>query len=548
MKTYILILLSLSNLVYAAQENLERQQEYVPHTEEVRKFIVGKGPWVCSQPSSAGPAKPLGSSTVSNAGDPVVLGGLGLGATMKGGAASAGGGGGASSSRTLRNGSELRKNFRDANALWDKDSESRVEAREIFKNLLKNDYLEFRHRQGIIETLLSSDRAEDIEMGKTAIINLAKGTIEGPCFDWIFHLLDTPKSHPSFIAHVEAAKLVIMEIFKGRDSKIICDIRELIVERLIKTDTPPITKAAIHEIAFSIASKDPLSQMVDKQAVTTRDLRFAMSLVENFLDPASRKALSAVSRGTPKYILALESSTSIKITDTSDATIAMLFTPKYTNFFANKTSLTTPGEFLRKLAARGGMHKLNHINTLTFIGSQAEASENVAALVALRHLINLNIVEMALTDAAIVTIVNSPNMQNLTDWNLARNIICDPGVQAIAASANMRKLRLLNLGKNYISHVGAIAIATSENLRNLRYLSLRLNQIGDAGAIAIAASENLTDLISLNLRSNYIGDAGAMAIAASAHLRNLTSLNLQNNKIGEEAKAALKARFPFVQL
>ena len=137
----------------------------------------------------------------------------------------------------------------------------------------------------------------------------------------------------------------------------------------------------------------------------------------------------------------------------------------------------------------------------------------------------------------------------VADWRRLRTRIATADFNFIGTllqAPEIANLTFLDLSSNSLGDEGAAALAASPYLAQHTSLGLSENSIGDEGAAALAASPHLAQLTRLNLCENSIGDEGALALAASPHLAQLTNLYLWDNSIGDEGAALLRERYGYI--
>ncbi len=139
-----------------------------------------------------------------------------------------------------------------------------------------------------------------------------------------------------------------------------------------------------------------------------------------------------------------------------------------------------------------------------------------------KTLVNFSVPGNAVGNAGAAAILSAAT--SLVQISLGANGISDLGKVA-GMSANARELRLLDLGGNYISDKGAEQVAEGiEKSGSMTVCNLHHNAISDRGAIRLAAALKQNErIVHLNLSFNPIGDKGWRALTdVAAHRKTST--------------------------
>ncbi|HJD68105.1 MAG TPA: hypothetical protein LFV66_06710 [Rickettsia endosymbiont of Bembidion lapponicum] len=143
-----------------------------------------------------------------------------------------------------------------------------------------------------------------------------------------------------------------------------------------------------------------------------------------------------------------------------------------------------------------------------------------------------------INDGIIQNLVNSSNIQNLTDINFINCIyITDKGIEALANSPNMQNLTSINFQYCYkITNKGIEALADSQNIQNLSSISFEdCYKITDKGVESLVNSPNMQNLTSINLGGCNITDKALTDLTNSSNMQNITSINFRGTIITDKA-------------
>ncbi len=161
---------------------------------------------------------------------------------------------------------------------------------------------------------------------------------------------------------------------------------------------------------------------------------------------------------------------------------------------------------------------------------QQLTDEDMAALVLLPKLANIDVAPGKVTTAGIAHLARLPELYSLSLYGL---VIDDKLLEALAGSP---RLAILNLGSTRgITDAGLAHVA---RIRNLKWLTLDRVEITDAGLAALTASTTL-ELLSLQ-QMPRVTDAGLKHVAALPNLRTL-GLNFTRINTGLEHLAASRS-------
>ena len=124
-----------------------------------------------------------------------------------------------------------------------------------------------------------------------------------------------------------------------------------------------------------------------------------------------------------------------------------------------------------------------------------------------------------LDETALKILIRSNDLPRLVELPLVGCPIGDGGIKALAESRLANQLTKLEFVDTNMTDAGLITIVNSSLMARLKRprLILNSNQIGDTGLTALAQSEQLLNFTELALRNNQVGDEGIRALAESPY-------------------------------
>jgi uncharacterized protein (TIGR02996 family) len=178
--------------------------------------------------------------------------------------------------------------------------------------------------------------------------------------------------------------------------------------------------------------------------------------------------------------------------------------------------------------------RINNNNHLGVPGMRALAeSPHLTALV------DLDVSDNDLSDAALRPLFDGPPGNRLTRLVLRDNRLGDAGIAALVASPVFARMAerggRIDLRRVEMGRIGARILADSPALELVEVLDLEGNNLGDEGLEALAASPYLRRLRELKLRETRINDDGVRALARSEIMATLRVLDLTGNLILEDS-------------
>ncbi|CCQ89446.1 hypothetical protein NITGR_1050009 [Nitrospina gracilis 3/211] len=197
-------------------------------------------------------------------------------------------------------------------------------------------------------------------------------------------------------------------------------------------------------------------------------------------------------------------------------------------------------EALMSLFQSPNLEQLEDLNlSINFITETGVKQLAEAEGVTVTHLKRLSMEDNRLKDPAAVALVNSPHFGELEELNLGWNEVADSTAEALGAGGKMPRLKTLILERNYITEAGVRTLLAGTVLDGLEELNLASNKLMGEGAAALATLKSLPNLKILWLTNNAIDDAGAKAIGESTHFPNLEKLYMGRNYFGQEGGDAV---------
>jgi hypothetical protein len=204
----------------------------------------------------------------------------------------------------------------------------------------------------------------------------------------------------------------------------------------------------------------------------------------------------------------------------------------------NLTSLSLKGCSITESRGNSQSHGFS-----SFGGFSSGTSTDSHALAVLfsspvvKNIAHLDLHYINITPEVFMTIATSPH---LTKLDLSYCYIGNEGYAALAASTALTNLRELKLSNNYLLEPAAIiALVNSPVMANVTHLDLTKTHRGPEVLAAIAKSPSMSKLQHLRVEDNAIGNEGVIALAQSTTLTNLTSLDLTSNRISSVGINAL---------